>query len=120
MGNDRHHYRRVAFSARAEKAGDDCRFAAGRGQQYSGISPLACRVYAVDFQRQPGGPVLDIHQNDAENTMRELAAREGIFCGVSSGGAVSGRVTRRTSHTPGAIVVAIQDRGDVTVYRRVW
>ncbi|MGC7977540.1 cysteine synthase A, partial [Salmonella enterica] len=33
--------------------------------------------------------VLDIHQNDAENTMRELAVREGIFCGVSSGGAVA-------------------------------
>ena len=33
--------------------------------------------------------VLDIHQRDAENTMRELAVREGIFCGVSSGGAVS-------------------------------
>ncbi|GHM19775.1 cysteine synthase [Escherichia coli] len=34
--------------------------------------------------------VLDIHQRDAENTMRELAVREGIFCGVSSGGAVAG------------------------------
>ncbi len=42
--------------------------------------------------------VLDIHQNDAENTMRELAVREGIFCGVSSGGAVAGalRVGRFT------------------------
>lgn len=42
--------------------------------------------------------VLDIHQNDAENTMRELAVREGIFCGVSSGGAVAGalRVARAT------------------------
>ncbi len=30
--------------------------------------------------------VLDIHQQDAENTMRQLAVREGIFCGVSSGG----------------------------------
>jgi cysteine synthase B len=35
--------------------------------------------------------VLDIHQQDAENTMRQLAVREGIFCGVSSGGAVAGR-----------------------------
>ncbi len=37
----------VAFSARAEKAGDDCRFAAGRGQQYSGTA-AGRRVYAVD------------------------------------------------------------------------
>lgn len=42
--------------------------------------------------------VLDIHQNDAENTMRELAAREGIFCGVSSGGAVAGRYAWRARH----------------------
>lgn len=42
--------------------------------------------------------VLDIHQRDAENTMRELAVREGIFCGVSSGGAVAGalRVAKLT------------------------
>lgn len=42
--------------------------------------------------------VLDIHQREAENTMRELAVREGIFCGVSSGGAVAGalRVAKLT------------------------
>ncbi|NMJ16489.1 pyridoxal-phosphate dependent enzyme, partial [Salmonella enterica subsp. enterica serovar Anatum] len=56
--------------------------------------------------------VLDIHQNDAENTMRELAMREGIFCGVSSGGAVAGAI-RVAEQNPGALVVAIIcDRGD--------
>ncbi|WP_426448028.1 cysteine synthase CysM [Siccibacter colletis] len=56
--------------------------------------------------------VLDIHQRDAEVTMRELAVREGIFCGVSSGGAVAGAL--RVAHdNPGAVVVAIIcDRGD--------
>ncbi|ELY2740544.1 cysteine synthase CysM [Cronobacter turicensis] len=56
--------------------------------------------------------VLDIHHRDAENTMRDLARKEGIFCGVSSGGAVCGalRVARENS---GAVVVAIIcDRGD--------
>ncbi|WIF59245.1 cysteine synthase CysM [Atlantibacter hermannii] len=56
--------------------------------------------------------VLDIHQREAENTMRELASREGIFCGVSSGGAVAGAL-RVARENPGAIVVAIVcDRGD--------
>ena len=56
--------------------------------------------------------VLDIHQRDAENTMRELAVREGIFCGVSSGGAVAGAL-RVAKASPGAVVVAIIcDRGD--------
>ncbi|MDA3132687.1 cysteine synthase CysM [Atlantibacter subterranea] len=56
--------------------------------------------------------VLDIHQREAENTMRELASREGIFCGVSSGGAVAGAL-RVARENPDAIVVAIIcDRGD--------
>ncbi len=50
--------------------------------------------------------MLDIHQRDAENTMRELAVREGIFCGVSSGGAVAGAL-RVAKANPGAVVVAI-------------
>ena len=56
--------------------------------------------------------VLDIKQHDAETTMRRLAATEGIFCGVSSGGAVSGAL-HVAQETPGAVVVAIIcDRGD--------
>lgn len=56
--------------------------------------------------------VLDVHQRDAEVTMRELAMREGIFCGVSSGGAVAGAL-RVARDNPGAVVVAIIcDRGD--------
>ena len=56
--------------------------------------------------------VLDIHQNDAENTMRALAVKEGVFCGVSSGGAVAGAI-RVAEQNPGAVVVAIIcDRGD--------
>ncbi len=56
--------------------------------------------------------VLDINQIDAENTMRKLAATEGLFCGVSSGGAVTGAL-RVASENPNALVVAIIcDRGD--------
>ncbi|EKM5759493.1 cysteine synthase CysM [Cronobacter turicensis] len=56
--------------------------------------------------------VLDIHHRDAENTMRDLARKEGIFCGVSSGGAVCGAL-RVARENPGAVVVAIIcDRGD--------
>ncbi|MTD37718.1 cysteine synthase CysM [Erwinia sp. CPCC 100877] len=56
--------------------------------------------------------VLDIDQLEAEVTMRRLAREEGIFCGVSSGGAVAGAL-RVARSTPGALVVAIIcDRGD--------
>lgn len=52
------------------------------------------------FNAQLVDQVLDIHQREAENTMRELAVREGIFCGVSSGGAVAGAI-RVAESTPG-------------------
>jgi cysteine synthase B len=44
--------------------------------------------------------------------MRDLAAREGIFCGVSSGGAVAGAL-QLSAETENAVIVAIIcDRGD--------
>ena len=54
----------------------------------------------------------DVTQEDAENTMRELASREGIFCGPSSGGCVWAAV-RVARALKGALVVSIVcDRGD--------
>ncbi|WP_413529173.1 cysteine synthase CysM [Rahnella inusitata] len=56
--------------------------------------------------------VMDMGQTEAEDTMRALARDEGIFCGVSSGGAVAGALRVAKSH-PGSVVVAIIcDRGD--------
>lgn len=56
--------------------------------------------------------ILDMTQREAEETMRLLARREGIFCGVSSGGAVAGAL-RIAREQPGSVIVAIVcDRGD--------
>lgn len=56
--------------------------------------------------------VLDISQQESEQTMRRLAAEEGIFCGVSSGGAVAGAL-RLSREVDNAVIVAIIcDRGD--------
>lgn len=56
--------------------------------------------------------VIDIEQNDAETTMRDLAAKEGIFCGVSSGGAVAGALQLSSQVENAVIVAIICDRGD--------
>lgn len=64
------------------------------------------------FEPERVDQILDIRQEEAEITMRRLASEEGIFCGVSSGGAVAGamRVAEKVSN---AIIVAIIcDRGD--------
>lgn len=56
--------------------------------------------------------ILDMTQQEAEETTRMLARREGVFCGVSSGGAVAGAL-RIAQEQPGSIIVAIVcDRGD--------
>ncbi len=56
--------------------------------------------------------VLDVTQQEAEQTTRDLAAKEGIFCGISSGGAAA--VALRLSQTleNATIVSIVCDRGD--------
>ncbi len=56
--------------------------------------------------------VIDIAQQEAEQTMRDLARREGIFCGVSSGGAIAGALRLAREVENAVIVAIICDRGD--------
>ncbi|HHZ8727636.1 TPA: cysteine synthase CysM [Proteus mirabilis] len=64
------------------------------------------------FRKELVDSVIDMSQTEAEQTMRLLASKEGIFCGVSSGGAVAGAI-RVAKENPGAVIVAIIcDRGD--------
>ncbi|NHB97623.1 cysteine synthase CysM [Photorhabdus stackebrandtii] len=64
------------------------------------------------FRKELVDQVLDIKQEEAEETMRLLAQKEGIFCGVSSGGAVAGALSV-AAQNPGSVIVAvICDRGD--------
>ncbi|MFO1347094.1 MAG: cysteine synthase CysM [Pseudomonadales bacterium] len=56
--------------------------------------------------------VMDIAQADAERTMRDLARKEGIFCGVSSGGAVAAALQLAQNVHNATIVTIICDRGD--------
>ena len=55
---------------------------------------------------------LDITQQEAEEVTRELAAREGIFCGISSGGAVAAALQLGQQVENAVIVSIICDRGD--------
>jgi len=56
--------------------------------------------------------IIDVDQLSAENTTRELAAKEGLFAGVSSGGAVSAALRLSQELENAVIVVIICDRGD--------
>jgi cysteine synthase B len=56
--------------------------------------------------------VIDVTQQEAEETTRALAAREGLFAGVSSGGAVAAACRLAEEVRDALIVVIVCDRGD--------
>jgi cysteine synthase B len=64
------------------------------------------------FERPRVDRVIDLDQATAEQTMRDLAVREGIFGGVSSGGAVAGALQVSREVENAVIVAIICDRGD--------
>lgn len=64
------------------------------------------------FQAERVDRIIDIHQHDAEATMKALATQEGIFCGVSSGGSAYGALQVSKEVEKAVIVAIICDRGD--------
>jgi len=56
--------------------------------------------------------IMDVSQEAAESTTRELAAREGIMAGISSGGAVAAALELSKELTDAVIVLIVCDRGD--------
>ena len=56
--------------------------------------------------------IIDVSQREAEETTRILASQEGIFCGISSGGAVSAALRLSQQVKAAHIVTVICDRGD--------
>lgn len=64
------------------------------------------------FEKQRVDRIMDVTAEQAEETTRRLAAEEGIFAGVSSGGSVHAAL-RLSAELENAVIVAIIcDRGD--------
>jgi cysteine synthase B len=55
---------------------------------------------------------IEVTQTEAEQTTLALAAREGIFAGISSGGAVAAALSLSAQVSNAVIVAIICDRGD--------
>lgn len=82
------------------------------GAQIPGIRrwPDAYLPKIYEHDRVDG--IVSMPQQQAEHTMRELARKEGIFCGVSSGGAVAAALELSQQMENAVIVAIICDRGD--------
>ncbi|MCI4186406.1 cysteine synthase CysM [Dickeya dianthicola] len=82
------------------------------GSQIAGIRRWSPDYMPGIFQPQLVDRIMDMSQLEAETTMQQLARLEGVFCGVSSGGAVAGAL-RIAGEQPGRLIVAVVcDRGD--------
>jgi cysteine synthase B len=66
------------------------------------------RIYNPDRVDQ----IIDVSQQEAEETTRLLASQEGVFCGISSGGALSAALRLSRQVSDAHIVTVICDRGD--------
>ena len=82
------------------------------GSQIPGIRRWPAAYLPDIYQSERVDRVMDISQSESEQMMRRLARDEGIFAGVSSGGAVAAAM-RLSAEVEGATIVAIIcDRGD--------
>jgi cysteine synthase B len=86
-------------------------------QPMEGASIPGIRRWPVEylpsiFEASRVDRIIDVAQEAAEVTTRRLAAEEGIFCGISSGGAVAAALELSQQVENAVIVAIICDRGD--------
>lgn len=82
------------------------------GAHIPGIRRWSKEYLPEIFAKAKVDSTLDVSQQDAEQTMRDLATKEGVFAGVSSGGAVSAALKLSSKVNNAIIVAIICDRGD--------
>ena len=64
------------------------------------------------FNKTKVDQIMEVTQQDAEEMMRQLGREEGIFCGISSGGAITAALKLSSQVENSTIVTIICDRGD--------
>ncbi len=82
------------------------------GARIPGIRRWPSAYLPTIFQPELVDQTLDVGQEEAEDLTRRLAAEEGIFCGISSGGAVAAALRLAEGLERGVIVTIVCDRGD--------
>jgi len=82
------------------------------GSQIAGIRRWPQAYLPAIFDASRVDEVMEVSQSAAEDMARQLAREEGIFSGVSSGGAVASALALSESVENATIVVIVCDRGD--------
>ena len=82
------------------------------GSQIPGIRAWPKEYLPKIFDAKQVDRVLEVSQAEAEDMTRRLAREEGIFCGISSGGATLATLRLSQELSNAVIVTIICDRGD--------
>jgi len=82
------------------------------GAKIPGIRRWPAEYLPKIYQATRVDKIMNMDQQTAEQTMRDLATQEGIFGGVSSGGAVAAALRLAQEVENATIVAIICDRGD--------
>jgi cysteine synthase B len=82
------------------------------GSRIPGIRKWSPAYVPGIFNRQLVDQIIEVSEEEAKSTTQRLAREEGIFAGMSSGGAVSVALKVAQNFDRGTIVAIICDRGD--------
>ncbi|MEE3998729.1 cysteine synthase CysM [Tenacibaculum sp. FZY0031] len=82
------------------------------GARIPGIRKWTPAYQPKFFNKSKVDQVVELDENDAKNMTRRLAQEEGVFAGMSSGGAVHAALEIAQTIDKGVIVAVICDRGD--------
>ncbi len=82
------------------------------GAKIAGIRRWTAEYLPKIFDASRVDSIMDVSQISAEQTTRDLATKEGIFAGISSGGAVASAIELSKQVDNATIVTIICDRGD--------
>ena len=84
----------------------------GAGAKIPGIRRWPKEYLPAVFEEERVDQIIDVTQEEAEEATREPCRQEGVFCGMSAGGAVAASLKLASKLDGGVIVVIIPDRGD--------
>src|SRR5688572_10069338 len=111
-GNNRNHNGLLQILQRKKSIHTDSRLSPTEESSIPGIRRWPKEYLPKIFEPERVDRVIDVSQQEATEMARKLAKVEGVFAGMSSGGAASAAIRLATELSSGVIVFIVCDRGD--------